>query len=346
MPFMSRTSLYSAFIAVWAIGCKTTPQGAQLKTDLSDNVSVKEAVENHKLNGQRHCTYTPNYKRVIVTGFGLFGSPFNISGIVAMSMAKPEFFPDNIILAQTAWQDESLAKNLQNNWSHNENFTENGVFLSQRLLTIDHEPYAVCFLLLDVKWDQAAAIILHEARNFRPDLILMSGVSSSEQNKLIFESSAFNNARQLSGFHSNGSSDERNQPLHNDSKVIPDLALNEIIPLTWNALGLAKANAPFVEEINSGNTQGPLYGTTVGFARGSNNYVCNNVSIAVTAALTGRTIHLAGGELTIEGMNFGTKVGFLHYPHLSSLPGNAEDGWQIYGWARVLANSIKHSLKD
>ena len=79
----------------------------------------------------------------------------------------------------------------------------------------------------------------------------------------------------------------------------------------------------------------------VGHIREDNDYICNNVSLAVSEAMRGRSVRLAGGQIVIPGIAYGAKVGFLHYPSLASEPTYASSGREIYGWATVLAQTIK-----
>jgi len=105
------------------------------------------------------------------TGFGLFqspprnseGVPYNVSGSVARYMADSRYFPDQISttsIQSITRQELKFAKH-----SH---MPENsgGATVKQREMIIDNRPVTVCFILLDVIWDQAAAIILYEANQF------------------------------------------------------------------------------------------------------------------------------------------------------------------------------------
>jgi len=319
-----------------ALACKGGGDGDPngLKTDLADNETVKATFESYK-NNSVHCAFVEGRKRAIISGFALFGEPFNISGIAAMSMAKDNFWPASAKLDGAAPED-----NLANFARHSELATTNGGYVKQRTLAIDGTSYEVCFLYLDVKWDLAAAIILHEASLFRPDLVVMSGMNGGEATKTFWESGALNNATNYAGFDQTGEQNANNVPVDQQARILEDLPFNNKLNLTWNASGLSQANAALIAAIR---TDGP-YGTTVGQARTSNNYICNNVSFAVTAGLTGRTVKLAGELITIEGANYGTKTGFLHYPYRASATGAADNGSHLYGWNKVLANTIKFSL--
>lgn len=329
-----------AVLSFFASGCRPSTadgNGADVKTDLIDNEAVARATADYKEN-VAHCTYVAGRKRAIVTGFGLFGAPFNISGIVAMSMAKATFFPDKIRLDGSS---EPLRADAV--WKHAEALTKNGGEAHQRTLEIDGETYEVCFLLLDVKWDQAAAIVLEESQAFRPRLIVLSGMNGNDATNVLFESGAVNNASRTVGYDRGGDRAAVNVRVDGDPRILPDLELDARVELTWDAAALASGNAALLGAIPG--VERP-YTASVGAARDGNNYICNNISLVVARDLAGKSVHLAGGKVEIPGQTFGTKAGFLHYPSLSSTLGHADDGRQIFAWTKVLANTLKISLAN
>ena len=315
------------------LGCRSTNVTSVGKTDLVDNAAVAATYRSY-VETNDHCEAREGRKRALITGFGLFGSPHNISGIVAMSMVKPGFFPAQVEL------NEPPQVAVDQVWGHKEAVTRNGGSVSQRTLTIDGEAYDICALYLDVQWDLAAAIILYEATLFKPDLVIMSGMNGGEARTTLFESGAINKAKQNAGFGPTGAQTPNNLPVDHNTPVLPYMPVGQTVALTWDAFALVNANRSLIESIS------PLHNYTVdvGYARASNNYICNNVSLAVSEALRGRSISLAGGQIIIDGQDFGAKVGFLHYPFLASKPQNADSGQQIYGWTLVLANTIKHGI--
>lgn len=328
------TSVACAFVAL-AIACKPAGEesSSEVKTDLRDNDAVSTAFEAYQ-SSNRHCSPSGGGKRVLITGFGLFGDAFNISGGVTMSMAKPSFWPASFD-PQT-----SEPKNPEQYFRHGETQTRNGGATVQRTLEIDNESFDVCFLYLDVKWDLAAAIIAEEARRFRPSLIVMSGMNGKVPRQAYWESGAINNATQVAGFNPGGARQASNIPTENDAKVLPSLPLDATVNFSWNPARLAQANSELIASIN----RDIGFGSRRAAIREGNNYICNNVSLAVTSVLSGRDISLAGGKIKQEGINAKAKVGFLHYPFKSSQTGTADDGTQIFGWAKVLANTIKVSI--
>lgn len=248
-----------------ATGCRVSKDdGAGVKTNLADNDAVAEAVTAYKSNAA-HCAPAPGKKRAMIAGFGLFSAPYNVSGIVAMSMAKAGFFPDKIKLGADA---APVAR--EKFWRHGETPTSNGGAAIQRALEIDGESYEVCFLLLDVKWDQAAAIVVGEAAVFKPKLIILSGTNGADPNGVTFESAALNNAGRAPGFDDSGRVLDANTRFGADVRVLPDLETNEKVALTWDATALAAANAPLIAAVPGAS---PPYSVAVGVARADNNFV-------------------------------------------------------------------------
>lgn len=318
-------------------GCKPSGTGSGVKTDLVDNADVGATFEQWK-TGSMHCSFKDGAKRAIATGFSLFGAKYNISGIVAMSLAKPDFW-----LQDSKIDGAATAEQADKFFRHDEITTVAGGYVTQRTLKIDGQEFEVCFLYLDVQWDLAAAIILHEAATFRPDLIVMSGMNGSQPQQTFFESGAVNNAQTLSGYEANGKPDGQNIPKDGEdyyNKVLPGLPLGKEVKMTWDAEKLALVNTDLIAAINP--TAG--YTSVAAPIRVDNAYICNNVSISVTTAMTGTEVKLAGGNIVIKGMDFGTQVGFLHYPSKASKAGTADNGQQVYGWVRVLANTIKTAI--
>ena len=305
-------------------------------TDLVDNREVAAAFAAFK-EATAHCPVPDrvreNTGRVIVTGFGLFGSQFNISGIVAMSMSNPDFWPSEVNLRTSRARNSAVFR-------HGDVQTKHGVYLLTRDLTIDDHDYQVCFLLLDVKWDLAAAIILHEAGIFKPDLVIMGGMNGREPTAAYFETGAVNEATLSTGFTAEGHRLPTNVPAGGDLRVLQSLPADHLAKMTWDAELLAQRTEATVAAISRNVT----FSTRAAPIRRDNDYICNNVSFAVTSGLTGQAVALAGGAIRIPAQNTGAKVGFLHYPYQASVEGRADHAEEVFGWTKLLASIIRITL--
>ena len=250
-----------------------------------------------------------------------------------MSMANPAFWPEKTVL-------RTAQRGTASSFKHSDAVTRNGVHIRNRTIELDSTTYEVCFLLLDVQWDLAASIILHEAGIFKPDLVIMSGMNGREPLALYFETGAVNEATLSSGFSSDGRRVANNLPAGQDTRVLQNLPADQRMLMTWNAIDLAAATGSVVVSIS----RDVKYTSVSAGIRTSNDYICNNVSYAVTAGLTGNDIKLAGGLISIPGQNTGTKVGFIHYPYESSAAGRADNPEQVFGWNKVLATVFRSEL--
>lgn len=368
-----RNLLFVAATASWVsttTACRTTSDSG-LKTDLgaTGNTLVTEQVRRYK-NKAAHCDGSGTGTRVLMTGFGLFsnppknalGTPYNMSGLVARFMADPNVFPADIDTASTKVAP-MLSSKVYARYSHMP-ANAYGAHIAQREIVIDNKPVTVCFVLLDVIWDQAAAIILYEASQFKPDRIIMGGLNSGEKKFGMFEAGAVNNAMAYGGFNSDGAQNPNNVPVENaagESPVLPvnDPGVSKTIAMTWKPQELAALTAPVAE-----NIPGALPGQSFAVrgeiaARPSNDYICNNVSFVILHAIKGTVVNLAGGKLRIgppsaqpspgENIEFielatttaekVSSAGFFHYPDTKS-----DRGDTVFGWGLVMAKAMVAGL--
>ena len=329
--------LYLVPLALWS--CQPAGEDrSDFLTDLKDNELVAEAFSNYKSQNS-HCSQGSAGRRVMIAGFGQFSGPnsSNISGVVAMSMARQEFWPSQ------AQKFKELNGDPNSFFRHEDLTTSNGGYAVQRQLNIAGKSFDVCFLYLDVVWDLSASIILHEASLHKPELIIMSGMNGGQRVETFWEGSAINNAVVgVTGFDNQGNNIIDNVAVSDraGAKVLPSLAYNAVVPLTWDATFLADVNRELIQEIN------PKYGSRAASARTENTYICNNVSIAVASALAGNDLQLAGGSIAFskESFDFKAQVGFLHYPSDSSVAGTVDRGKDILGWSKVVANTMVEAL--
>ena len=346
--------------------CKTTSD-SDLKTELGPegNAKVVEQFKKYK-NKTAHCDSSGTGTRIILTGFGLFSSPpvnannvaYNISGLISRFIATPAVFPSTIDT-----NSATIASNFKNttfaHYSHMPAKAE-GAYVTQRELIIDQKPVTVCLILLDVIWDQAAAIILYESTLFKPERIIMGGLNAGETQFGMFEAGAVNNATAYQGFQPNGAPNLDNIPIadaQGDSPVLPrkDTGVEQTIAMTWDSKKLATFTSPVATQIPRGNKKNVFNVRGEDAARPSNDYICNNVSFVILHGMKGAVINLAGGllrfgpssEKPAQGSNIefieipkdvgdGVKsAGFFHYPDTAT-----DEGQTMFGWSKVLAKAM------
>ena len=325
--------LFSSFLSIFACSRAEEPQN-QLQTALIDSDKISATFKRYQAKAE-HCHQNPGIPSVVLTGFNRFGKPFNISGLVAMSMAKPEFWPDVVDLTRVSPEDTDLSQFAQ----HSELQTSEGALVKQRTLVINDKKYEVCFLYLDVQWDLAASIIVHESQLMQAQLVIMSGMNGAAHRETTWETEALNLAGMGGGFDAFGHSDPNNSPIELTNPILPDDALGQTIRLSWKAAELARLNAPLIASI------APNFSTITGVGRTSNDYVCNNVSYVVQQGLSGHHLSLASGQIQMTPPAIhGVQVGFLHYPADASEAGLADNGLALFRWNQVLAQSIDASL--
>ena len=332
MKFRIFSLLFTSALSLIFAGCRTAPDSSLFNTvntltDLgSGNAAVKKKFDLYRLKST-HCKINnPQHPRVIVTGFGSFNSDQNISGMVALAMGARDFWPSNIQLSRpTRPIGDFEIKNYGS-------LTEYGALLVQRTLKIDDQTYDICFMYLDVLWDLGAAIVIAESRNFKPQMILLTGRGNGEQ--ATIEGAALNAARDSHGFGPEGHIDPENIPVLDQTPILengPDQ-----LRMNWDQQAISDSITPLTSRLD---VSFELAETV----RLNNDYICNNLSYAVLAAVEGYPIKLAGNQIIFTSKKMSsTYVGFFHYP--STAPRNQE---LLSSWGDVLAGIISsHSLQE
>jgi hypothetical protein len=296
-----------------------------VQTDLGPrgNERVAAAFEAYK-SGRQSCKVQDTGRRILLTGFGVFsGADYNISGVVAGSFADAKFTPEKIDLhapfspagAPDAGRVES---------------GENGAHVINRSLFIQGQRYEICFLKLDVLWDLAAAIIIHEANRFQPEMILMTGRGADVAE---LEGGAFNYAMPGMGYNSDGSLAEEVTPVSSNPMGDEQIPILKNAPMrlamSWDNKKLHTRIAPSIKKLG--------FETLVhADARWENSYICNNVSYAVLAATRDLPITLAGDKVLLTPhLDRNTVVGFFHFPAAAS-----HRPASVAAWIQVLATII------
>jgi pyrrolidone-carboxylate peptidase len=307
--------------------CSRDESGSQVLTDLgpTGNARVASTFASYKAKGYG-CSAYGYGKRAIVTGFGLFeGAAYNISGTVVGALGNKTFTPWDVSLASTP------ASSMQplSYWGflRNEDYGGRAV---NRTIRIDGEYVSVCFLTLDVIWDLAASIIVHEMQRFQPDLVLMSGRGGSYAG---VEYGAVNSATQYSGFAASGARIPDNTPVGYDAKILENGP--DTLTMTWPQAAMASAMR--------GQLRGLSYQVyTEDEARPENDYICNNVSYVALAAAQGLPISLAGGRIPTVTLSLHSqpKIGFFHYP--SSAGRSASE---LTAWSRGILAMVKAGVR-
>ncbi|MBI3507665.1 MAG: hypothetical protein HY059_22755 [Proteobacteria bacterium] len=310
------------------------PSLVERKSDLGDegNSLVARRFETYRWTHPRgDCRAAGAGRRVLVTGFGPFsGAPYNVSGTVARSMADPAFWPDRVDLDRPAAAPSAAPTPGALSAS------DNGGLAASRTLVIDGQAYDVCFLTLDVLWDLAGAILIHEAAHFKPELILMTGRGNRVAS---FEAGALNKADRLNGYDSAGRPMGRGN-LPQSDWLLEDYPVGHALAMTWDPAAAAEASRGEIAAL------GYLAEAQTG-PRFSNDYLCNNLSFLALHAAEGRAASLADGRIKLDAPAFDARpvVGFLHFPAVDdSHPDLARYGAGIHGWARVIARTIKTAL--
>ncbi len=322
------------FTAMGLQSCSTeSEEGSEVKTQLgaSGNQAVARRYNDYVASGVS-CQNTGSGKHVLVTGFGLFsGVDYNISGVVVSSFADPSITSGTIDTDSnhaSSDQPQAASAVMMSSSVASGRLVEvnKGARVSQRSMTINGQAFEICFLTLDVQWDLAAAIIIHEAEIFKPAMILMSGRGAETAN---FEGGALNRAMGLSGFTWSGAAHTDNTPQAN--YILLGRPMKSY--MTWNSAQLAAATSDLVAAngFQVASFTGP---------RSDNTYICNNTSFVVLEAVKGAPISLAGGYLRLSPQITGSpKTGFFHFPAAAD---NSPD--HIANWIKVLATAIDTTL--
>ena len=308
------------------------PGSAQVpnKSDLGEqgNAYVADTFDAYrKLHPDGACRAAGTGRRVLVTGYNLFsGVPYNVSGTVVRSMADPAFWPQRVDLDAPPPAPLAPARSAILSPS------EAGAAAFNRTLFIDGARYEACFLVLDVIWDLAGAIVISEESRFKPAVVIMTGRGGGEAS---FEAGALNRASPFPGYDADG------KPLGSINVpespwIVADEPDGAELPMTWNARALAAAAGPAAQALGY-SAQGQAG------ARPENTYLCNDVSFVALHASRNRPTSLAGGRLLLASPELPAPpaVGFLHFPAVDSAhPDLAAYRLGIMGWSRILAGTI------
>ncbi len=313
---MKITTLLILGLVVTSCGEGGGDDTASVKTNLgaSGNTKVKDEFTGYVTKSEGAGCGVPNAestdKRVIVTGFGLFsGADYNISGKVVESMATGFWSADVTGTTSAAPAEASIEPS-----DGGIAASEAGGQTRRRKIRVDGKTYDVCFIVLDVKWDLASAIIVHEMDRFKPAMVLMSG-RGGEESTLVFEGGALNSASTYNGFASGGEAlGTANAPVAAGERILPDkLPANgkpDHVAMTWDNATLATVAEKAVKSVGYTVEREPA-------GRLDNNYICNNVSYVVLYGARGDELRLAGGNLVLKLATPApaTKIGFLHLPY-------------------------------
>lgn len=291
------------------------------------NIAVAQRYRAYVAKGHG-CFSTGKNPRVLLTGFGLFsGVNFNISGLVVDNMRSEKFWPHEMSVGTLAPRGlQTVSKGILS-------ALDEGGSVTNRTLMIDGRAFDFCFLLVDVQWDLAAAIIVHEMENFQPNLVVMTGRGSWD--RAVLEGGASNQSTPLQGYQPNGNLDGNNTPVALNNPVLPpqDPGVQPEIAMTWNNQILQKATENFIAQLGF-SVDAPSR------ARADNNYVCNNIAFVAAHAAKGVKLNLAGGKLVLDPViTSHPQIGFLHIPANGS-----NSAASVLGWSKVLATIVINSL--
>jgi hypothetical protein len=316
-----------------------------LKTNLgpNGNAIVKQEFDLYKAKPKdQHCSREGTGRRVIFTGYSLFQSfRYNISGTIVEAMADTKLWPSVVSLDEFNPTDETSIghKSILPQGSH-------GGFAAQRQLKIDGRDVTVCLILLEVRWDLAAAIVLDEASRFGPQSIIMTGGGVTDKAFIgQFEGGAVNDALAMAGYSTTG------EPLPDNVPVKPDYytpspillpsepGVRSPIPMKWNSVKLAALTQGIAATIPYQNEQRLFSSVGYTHARPSNNYLCNNVSYVTLSAIAGVHIKLAGGQIDLgvfdELSRAVDTAGFYHIPNTYTDAAKTMLGWSKF-FAKVM----------
>ena len=243
------------------------------------------------VNGYRARCTAPRTgkKRVLVTGFGRFQSiTDNATGRMVAGLLPDLAYPETA--APPAGEIDPPAKQL-------------AVGFGTVRLPISGD-VEVCAMVLPVFWDLAAVLAAKEIEAFGPDMVLMNGVAGGRQDVWI-ELGAVNKAATLD----DGSDQLR--PLPDDpSRQAPILTrgpAERANLLSWSStLAAAKASREASADEREG---GVRFGDVVlgaklaGYPRGSNTYLCNNITYVVGYLMDnpGTTVSLLRASVRVAG---------------------------------------------
>ena len=321
-----------AGLVLQGCGARKSANESGLSTDLdiTGNARVARNFEAYREKTMTGCHSGGGQgPRILISGFGPFNRKQNISGAVVDVLQRRSLWPD-----QRVWPRQQGFE--APDFDPDDRSGTLGAHAHQRTVWFDGRQFELCLLKVSVEWDFAAAVILHEAEKFQPDFIFMSGYGA-DLTGVRLEYAALNETSRLSGFDPQGKSlGELNTPL---SKWVlpPSLNLPQVLQMNWDPQKVATSNAQRLAQVSEalGRSEANERWTFVPMntADPLNNYICNNVSYAVLAALRLDSTPLAGGKLVMRP-RFEKKpaAAFMHFPYEANVFSSEE----VWLWAHVV----------
>ena len=289
--------LYLLFI-FFILSC--TPSLKQSNSEVKTNLGVRgnqelaDIFSSYK-EKSKHCkSATSGQIPIIITGFGMYHGNYNISGVLSELLGS-----ENTSHLSQQEITQSMGRT---------SFEDFGGRVFQKVITIKNKHYNICSMVLDVKWDLAAAIIIHEINLFKPKAVLMMG----QEEALSIEKGALNiTGHKMPGVDSDGNAVGFNNP-HSEWILDPNLhnKLPHKVLHSWNGEKIKNALNEIQIDLNY-----PII--LQKDANQYNDYVCNNTAYIVQfAANSGSTIKLAGDKIQTQINNIARRIqiGFLHLP--------------------------------
>lgn len=202
-------------------------------------------------------------------------------------------------------------------------------------------PVEVCAMILPVVWDVAPLLLLRELDTFQPDLVLMNGVAGARQD-LWIELGGVNDASPLQ----DGSGiltpyDQRDE--NGNIPILVDAPRTHPNLMSWAWVQNAARAAREAVTERDAELGDVLTGVSLaGFPRGSNNYLCNNITFVtsylmdhpdVTERLLVASTPAAGRPnavaVRVTRDHSAIPRAFLHWPSELSVGNRADDGAKI-----------------
>ena len=349
-------SIVAVLLCLLLVACGTqrtrnsaTSQEAvsKLHTDLGylGNSRAERRFEDYIKNLTTGCSMGgANGKRILISGFGPFNRSANIYGAVVRLLQNKTLWPD-----QSQWPTQKTEAPV---FAPSDDPGALGARAVQRTVTFENEAFELCLVITSVEWDLAAAIVLHEANQFNPYFILMTGYGT-EPNGMRIESAALNTSSSLSGYDPSGRYLAGVNTPESDWVIPPAMGLPETIEMSWETQTIAeKLSTTFQrlnQELNRWDNPTRFRPIAMREADPRNNYICNNIGYVIAASLRLPTLPLAGNRIRLQSkLNPSVGVGFAHYPHNVDAH-SAQDVWL---WTHVVlslaqeASNKENSLRS
>lgn len=305
--------------SVESAGDDATTEDSEVKVDTRSAAARRQYDANVKfaLSYAARCSVPKgNRRRVLVTGFGRFGSiGDNATGRIVSALVPSARYPE------TAPPDPGAVDPPEPQ-------------LSVGMTTLElpsGEIVDVCGMILPVYWDLATILIAKELEAFEPSFVLMNGVAAERQ-PIWLELGATNRAKPLE----DGSSQLRPAVRDDEAfaKIIDGTAAGEDARgnlLSWQTVERAvqKTITELADEIDNGVRFGDVLDGVrlAGYPRASNTYLCNNVTYATGWLMShpGRRVRLLRASPPLPGAINDVEVGihgdfrdvprvFIHWP--------------------------------